>query len=259
MNRHISDKLMSAYLDDLVGPEESEFVRNHVSECAQCAERLAQFNLLEETIAEMDPQAVHVDDAVFQQVRDRVLRKVSREKRASRDVPFGWWLNLFSVRTLAYVGMTILLLGSVIVYVDNPSEVPESSTPAENRVADVPKDDPSPMVESNPTMVASADQLNVYRSASGFLSTVAKKAYSSASEEAQSWKQESRLAVGNKLAAWTKKSEGLLTSAKSTATEMSEAVENHGSRALDAAAKQALPQAGIAAGTTLIQLIGAMS
>jgi len=253
MDKHLSDKLISAYLDDLTSRDEAEFVRRHAAECAQCADRLAQFNLLEETVAEMDPQAIQAEDTVLQQVRDRVLRRVSREQRAPREAPFGWWLNVFSVKSLAYAGIGVLLAGFAVFYIDYPSDAVRRNASGKGEIAK------TESVEKGASHAASAEQLELYRTAGGFLSSVAKKAYSSASEEAESWKQESQSVLGGKLAALTEKSSGLLASAKSTASEVSETVENHGSRAMNAAAKQALPQAGIAAGTTLIQLLDTFS
>ena len=152
MDKHLSDKLISAYLDDLTSRDEAEFVRRHAAECGQCADRLAQFNLLEETVAEMDPQAIQAEDTVLQQVRDRVLRRVSHEQRAPREAPFGWWLNVFSVKSLAYAGIGVLLAGFAVFYIDYPSDAVRRNASGKGEIAkteSVEKGASHPLLRSN--------------------------------------------------------------------------------------------------------------
>jgi predicted anti-sigma-YlaC factor YlaD len=250
MGAHLTDKIISGYLDNLIADEEMHFVRQHVAECRQCAERLAQFSLLDETIAEMDPQAV--EDAVFRQVRTRVLREVARRQREARRVLVPWWFNVFSTRALAYAGVTLVLVASVVFFTTDRLERSESIGIREE-VAQRPD-----LGSSNVQVASAAAQLEFYQKATGFVATTAKRAYSSASVEAKSLGDGSQAVVAGKLAQLSQKSSGLIATAKTTASGLTEAIGDQSSRALGAAAKQALPQAGIAAGTTLIQLLGSI-
>jgi hypothetical protein len=249
METHLTDKLISGYLDGLLTEEETRLARRHMAECSGCAERLAKFNLLEETLAEMDPQSV--EDAALYQVRTRVLREVAREERVTRRVFTPWWLRLFSTQTLAYATVALLLTTSVVWFTgDQPEPAGPKGEPS--KLAQLPILD-----EDTLPAAASAAQQEFYQKATDFLASNAKSVFNSASEGAKSLRDESQSVLVGRVSQITEKSFGLLASAGTSALEFTEAAAEPGARAYDAAAKQALPQAGIAAGTTLLHLLGA--
>lgn len=246
MEQHLTDKLISGYLDELIADEEVRFVQQHVAQCQPCAERLTKFSLLDETVAEMDP--LSVEDTVFRQVRSRVLREVVHEKRAARRVLTPWWFNIFSTRAIAYASVAIVLVSSVVFFT---GDHPEKIGPRQEK-KQVAK---GPDLSVSTTQIASAAQQEFYRKATGFLASTAKKAYNSASDEAKTLRDGSQSVLAENFAQLSERSSVFLASAKITASDFTETVGDQGSRALQAAAKQALPQAGISAGATLIQLL----
>ncbi|MFH1740648.1 MAG: zf-HC2 domain-containing protein [bacterium] len=244
MDQHLTDKLISGYLDGLIPDSEMDSVRHHVARCPQCAERLAQFSLLDETLADMDPQSV--DDAVFRQVRTHVLREAAYEDRTTGRAPFTWWLNLFSTRALAYASV-VLLIGSALLFTFNRSD----------RYRGEPENWMTPLV----TDASSAErvppgQIELYRLATKFVSDKAKTTQDTASEKVKSLRDG---ILTERVALLTEKSSVFMDSAKSKASQLTETVETQGSLVLDAAAKQAAPQLGLAAGVTLLQLLGTIA
>ncbi|HQP98301.1 MAG TPA: zf-HC2 domain-containing protein [bacterium] len=245
MNRHLSDRQISAYLDGRISPDEADLVIRHTGECADCADRLARFALLDRSLAEME--SAPVEDAMLQRVRSRVLRETARERRTADVGVFGWLGYVFSPKALTYACVALVLVGGVL-FLRNDSRLPDDVDPLTAKL------DSTPPPVAN--QLALQTQQEIYRLATGALSKTAKETLETVSEEGKFIHQGSQDLLATKFADLSQKSSALLTSAKTKASVLTENAEEHGSRVMDAAAKQTVPQAGIAVGMTILQLLG---
>ena len=115
----------------------------------------------------------------------------------------------------------------------------------ERLVTDIPSTEKTP-----------AGQVEFYRLATKVFSDAAKVTQDTASERVKSLRDG---ILTERVALLSEKSSAFMDSAKSKASQLTEDFETQGSLVLDAAARQAAPQVGIAAGVTLLQLLGTIA
>lgn len=125
--------MLSAFLDEELGPEERRMVRQHLFGCAQCQNALKELKQLHRMLGSMESVLPPIDFAG--ELRREVMQSPVRMIRGSRLVPAGIW-TLAAAAALA----CFFFVGSLIqLRQDLPQNVADEA-PAVQMTADTPSE-----------------------------------------------------------------------------------------------------------------------
>jgi len=132
--KHITDRQLSALIDEDLSAEGRELVETHCAECAACAQRKNEYLAMQRMVRRL-PQLELQEDYAFTRIRARIASGEADQSEKAR----GWqmWHSLAALGSTALIAFALIFTLSYTGNIDNSIMLSQDSNVVERETDDI--------------------------------------------------------------------------------------------------------------------------